>query len=315
MGKGPTKRHATRLLIRSLARQGYSNAVIKGKAKCSLSTVKRHAKNVRKISSSDSKTEIQEHLVVLSQPRSGRPKTATSSPIKKKVLKYSEGKRKRSIRKTAAAMHAKGIKISPTSVKRILKSSGLKPYRRRKQPWLSDKHKKDRVKFANKYLNHDWENTLMTDESDFNLFAATNPQNDRVWAKSPSQVPPVSLVKHTAGIKVWGGVSAHGNTKLQFYKGTIGSKEYLKILNRMKPEVESIFADAGVDDWTYQHDGASAHKAKIVNKWLEDLCPHTSLLVQLENGLPTHPISTGSRIFGQLWALKWKKSLRNQLTS
>lgn len=28
------------------------------------------------------------------------------------------------------------------------------------------------------------------------------------------------------------------------------------------------------DDWTFQHDGASAHKAKVINTWLEENVPH-----------------------------------------
>lgn len=30
----------------------------------------------------------------------------------------------------------------------------------------------------------------------------------------------------------------------------------------------------GDDDWTFQHDGASAHKAKVINEWLEDNVPN-----------------------------------------
>lgn len=114
--------------------------------------------------------------------------------------------------------------------------------------------------------------TLITDEKDFNLFAATNPQNDRVWATDPSKVPPVELVKHASGVKVWAGVSATGKTRLHFYTGTISATQYLKILNKAKKEMHACFEDE--DDWTFQHDGASAHKAKKTNKWLEENVPN-----------------------------------------
>ena len=110
----------------------------------------------------------------------------------------------------------------------------------------------------------------MTDETDFALFAEPNKQNDRVWTDDQANVPPVEVVKHSAKLKVWGGVSAFGKTKLYFYDGTMDMKKYLKVLEKMKPEAEAFFGD---DDWCFQHDGASAHKAKTVNKWLEENVP------------------------------------------
>jgi hypothetical protein len=111
----------------------------------------------------------------------------------------------------------------------------------------------------------------MTDESDFNLFARTNRKNDVVWARSIEEVPPMEVVKHAAGVKVWAGVSANGRTKLHFYKGTIGAKQYIKILQKAKLGMEKAMEDD--EDWCFQHDAASAHKAKITNAWLEENVP------------------------------------------
>jgi hypothetical protein len=206
--------------------------------------------------------------LILSQPRSGRPPIPSS--VRRKVIKHTQGKRRRSTRKTAERMRAKGYKISRKSVRRILRSAGLKPYRRRKQPRLTAKHKKKRVAFAKKYLDHDWMETLITDEKDFLLYPRPNPQNERIWAEDASKVPPVELMKHSPGLKVWGGVSACGKTELQFYKGTINTQGYLDILEEMLPQAEEIFGD---EDWCFQHDGASAHKAKRTNDWLQEQVP------------------------------------------
>ena len=199
---------------------------------------------------------------MLSQPRTGRPPTVTPG-VKKLILEYCKGKRKRSLRKCSKWLRGKGIKVRKDTVRKHLVQSGLYPYRRQKQPFLSAKQKKKRVKFARKYLDHDWNNTLMTDESDFNLFAPTNRKNDVVWARSLADVPPLEVVKHAAGVKVWAGVSATGRTNLHFYKGTIGGLVYRTILEEAKKEMNDAMDD---DDWTYQHDGASAHKAKKTNQ-------------------------------------------------
>jgi len=212
---------------------------------------------------------VPDEAAVLSQPRSGRPPTVTPS-VKNMMLKYCQGKRKRSTRRCAKWLRGKGITVSHESVRKHLLREGLYPYRRRRQPWLNKKQKTKRMKFARDYLDHDWENTLMTDESDFNLFARSNPKNDVVWASSYDEVPPMEVVKHAAGVKVWAGVSATGRTKLHFYKGTIGAKKYIEILKKAKDEMEEAMEDG---DWCFQHDGASAHKAKLTNTWLEENVP------------------------------------------
>jgi hypothetical protein len=216
---------------------------------------------------------LPEEEAVLSQPRSGRPKTATTSTVEKRVLTHVKGKRKRSLRNTSSWLKSQGIKASKDSVGRILKRNNLYPYRRKKQPFINKAQKKKRIKFAKKFKDHDWMNTLITDEKDFLLFAATNPQNDRVWTDDPAKVPPVELVKHASGVKVWAGVSATGKTKLHFYTGTISTNSYLRILKKAKPEMQACFDN---DDWTFQHDGASAHKSKKTNEWLEENVPISS---------------------------------------
>ena len=159
---------------------------------------------------------IADEEVVLSQPRSGRPPKLTPS-VKKLITKYCQGKRKRSTRKCTKWLKSKGVDIkSHVTVRTHLLKEGLYPYRRRKQPRLNAKQQKKRLNFAHQYADHDWMNTLMTDESDFNLFTATNPKNDVVWARSYDEVPPVEVVKHASGVKVWAGVSAIDKTKLHF---------------------------------------------------------------------------------------------------
>ena len=50
----------------------------------------------------------------------------------------------------------------------------------------------------------------------------------------------VSRVKHSALLSVWGGVCSKGKTKLQFYKGTIGAKEYQQIIKKAVPEAKKL---------------------------------------------------------------------------
>ena len=258
---GPTSRHVIRLKIKALFDQGFGV----------LDTTRQLAGPTRKtVSNWFQKFEAQDKAdedIVLSQPRSGAPPKVTT-PVKKQIIKFTKDKRKHSVRKNVKALKAKGIALSRPTVALVLKDAGLFPYNRRKIPRLNDKQKKKRVLFAKKYLEHDWESTLVTDEKPFLLFAATNAQNDRVWTDDPEKVPPVELVKHASSVNVWAGVSAKGKTELYFYEGTIGAKQHVAILEKAKHDFKKIFQDNS--KWTYQQDGATAHSAKMTTEWLED---------------------------------------------
>ena len=69
-------------------------------------------------------------------------------------------------------------------------------------------------------------------------------------------------------------MSAKGKTRLIFYEGDLTAKNYCdKILKKVKPDFETVFG-ARNRSWTFAHDGASAHKAKMTNEWLEKHVPN-----------------------------------------
>jgi hypothetical protein len=117
--------------------------------------------------------------------------------------------------------------------------------------------------------------TLFTDESEFPLRPkATNTKNNIVWARSIDDVPPAEIDQFSASVRVWGGVSAKGNTRLIFYEGDLTARKYRdKILKKAEPDFKAVFG-ARNRSWTFTHDGASAHKAKLTNEWLEEHVPN-----------------------------------------
>ena len=136
-------------------------------------------------------------------------------------------------------------------------------------------HKQKRVTFARRYRNHDWINTLFTDESQFPLIpSATNTKDDVVWTRCPEDVPPAEIDQYSPSVRVWGGVSAKGRTRLIFYEGDLTASKYVdEILKKAKPDFKTLFG-ARNRDWTFSHDGASAHKARLTNDWLEENVPN-----------------------------------------
>ena len=213
------------------------------------------------------------------------------------VVKRARNKRKRSLRSTAKWMEInKGVKISKHTVARTLKDAGYHPGCRSKRQKLTPKHQADRVTFCQKRRHHNWKRTLMTDETDFTLYRVPNTHNDVVWIRKGESAPAIELIAHPPIVKLWAGASRNGRTQLHFYPGSMNATKYKEMLTRALPEMQAIF---GTRSWTFQHDGASAHKAaKKMNGCKTTLQP-SFLLDQPENGQLTPQISIGWRTFGQ----------------
>jgi len=251
---------------------------------------------------------VADEELVLDTPRTGRPAKITQK-IRALIIKRCEDKRHRSLRKTAAWLEGKGLKVSHITVKNVLDQKGLHSFRRPRVPKLNDPQKKKRVKFARERSKQVKSTTLYTDEKEFELFAKPNPQNDRVWSRASSKVPPVELVHSASKVCVWGGISVHGKTDLIFYEGRLGAEEYKQILIKAKPSMKRCFPR---QDWTFMHDGASAHKAKTTNNWLEK---NISLRVLPGNGPQGPQTSTPSKIYGESWQTRLTRRPRRPLNN
>ena len=268
---GPTTRQAKRLKIKALWEQGFSQSRIASTVGCGSATVKRWTSKFKKAEAQG----IPENIAVLDKPRSGANPKITRN-IGKAILKFAEGKTGRPASAIKSHIYNKfGVSLSVRRIQQWLKEEGFHPYHRPKRLPLSDHHKEKRVEFARNFKRQDWMNTIFTDESEFPLLPkATNTKDDIVWARSIEDVPPAEIDQYSKSVRVWGGVSAKGNTRLLFYDGDLTAKKYRDtILKKAEPDFKRVFG-ARNRSWTYTHDGASAHKAKIANEWLEEHVPN-----------------------------------------
>ena len=110
---------------------------------------------------------IPDHIAVLDKTHPGAVPKITRR-IGKAILTFTEGKVSRQAPIITRWLKNKyGLGITIQRIQQWLLEQGLKPYHRPKQPRLLASHKQKRLKFARKYRNHDWMNTLFTDETDF----------------------------------------------------------------------------------------------------------------------------------------------------
>ena len=225
---------------------------------------------------------------VADKPRSGRP--SAISTVAKIVMKKTAGKTRQSARKLAKRLTEKGHLVSDRTVRRYWTSTlGLKAYKIRVRPKLTEKQKAHRLRFCQErkeWTVDDWKRVLFSDESPFQLFHHPNRQNERVWARNPAEVPTASSVKFPPKLMVWGMMSYQGLSQLHVVpKKTSINAEYCveNILKKVcLPAINRRKADGSVlerrmvgrrSSCIFQQDGAPAQRSARAQKWCQENLP------------------------------------------
>jgi transposase len=263
MGRTKTRRalRADRLRVAALAVAGTSTADIARQLRLDRRFVTRWRQRISKVGS------------ISDADRSGRPRTRTAVVVKRVRVKLC-GKTRKSTRAVAAELTAAGTSVSQMTVVRAAHDAGLMPHRPAKRPLLTVADKARRLNFARQHINTDWHRVLFVDESTRTLYAAPNPHNDRVWAPRGSSVQPVEQRQSTwpaSAVRMCGGVSAAGKTRLHLYSKRLDADSYCHILSSvLLPDGNALFSSG---DWTLLHDRAPYHRAAAVMSFLSEHHP------------------------------------------
>ena len=84
----------------------------------------------------------------------------------------------------------------------LKKNLGLKAYKRKRQLLLTEKQRKNRLRFAKKYPDlseKEWEDYVFGDESPMYLFYEQNRKNNIVWGSKEDKVPVAKTDKKSGG--------------------------------------------------------------------------------------------------------------------
>ena len=107
---------------------------------------------------------------------SGRPSKISSKILT--TLEKSKYKRHQSTRKLSRKLKHSGLAVCKSTVHNYLKKNlGPKAYKRKRQPLLTEKQRKNRLRFAKKYQDlseKEWEDYVFSDESPMYLFYEQN---------------------------------------------------------------------------------------------------------------------------------------------
>lgn len=165
------------------------------------------------------------------------------------------------------------ITVSARTVRRTLKSSGLKSYSRQKKPCLTKKHVKDRLLFAQSHKNwdfFDWNKLIFSDESKFNVHGSDG--GKRVWCFKNSLLHESNIqsTKKFGGgnVMVWGCITSKGVGKIIRVSNKMASAEYCTTLTNGLIDTY-ITKNMKPSEYVFQQDNAPCHNSKESLNWLE----------------------------------------------
>ena len=209
---------------------------------------------------------------VLPRKRPGRPKTATTEEVSTNILAAVEVQPHSTTRVLSLQCG-----ISARSVRRILKTSKLHPYKMQFHQELVDGDQDRRVEFcewAMEMCNRHYlfsRQLLMSDESKFSMHGEVNTQNCRYWARENPHWMAATRTQYPQKLNVWAGIFDYQIIGPFFLPDTLKNQDYFQLLtNEVGPVLENL---AGNHEVWFQQDGAPPHYAKLVRDYLDAVFP------------------------------------------
>lgn len=160
------------------------------------------------------------------------------------------------------------LDVNTRTITRILNENKLKSFKVFKKPLHEPKHLQARLCFANclkEWTYEDWKNVIFTDEK---TFYSTRIGKRRIYKMRGEKIP-LDICSTTTGkkahaINVWAGITWNKVLCIKKLPKPFTSEEYLNLLINIWPNVQSI------PNFRWQQDGASIHRAHIVQNFLND---------------------------------------------
>ena len=236
------------------------------------------------------------------KPRSGRPsKISTETRAAAGVLLAEE----QSVPVVTAILKQQQLLDASVHEKTVLRAvrKDMECAFVQRRPILNAASRAKRVKFSQQ--QHDPDRLIAIDSTYFTL--GTVQRGRKYWTKKGT--PAVAGKPHKSQqLHVYGGITAHGKTRLVFVSGTaghakvyfnsrgqltgVGAEEFQEVMqNSLVPDAQQIAAAAGVTSFTWLIDNAPAHSAKSTKRFLSssgvDYCkgwpPNSPDLNPIEN--------------------------------
>ena len=168
--------------------------------------------------------------------------------------------------------NATGVCLSTQTIRNRLHEAGLRSRRPAIRIPLTRHHVQEHLEWAQDHVTwalNDWAPILFTDEARFCVDFSD--RRARVWRMRNERFAEVCIAEHDCygggSVMVWAGISAQGKTDLHVIDvGTLTAERYVNeiLVVHVRP-----YAGAIGPDFILMADNASAHRARITNRCLE----------------------------------------------
>lgn len=165
--------------------------------------------------------------------------------------------------------YAELFDTSLLTVRRALHAEGLHHRRPAKKPYLTQRHKDQRLQFARDYLDFNWESTIFSDEK---TFKSSQKGRIHLWRRDNTRWCEQNIVPNTESgricVNMWGWISAAGPGELAFIPTRANSSNYVEVLSDiMLPTVRNVYPSEEFSDISFVQDNCPIHCAGIVRHW------------------------------------------------
>jgi len=205
------------------------------------------------------------------EPRSGRPRSVSTDENKERVRAAFEESPATSLRRASLDLN-----VSKSSLQRMLKELGFKPYRPQLLHALNEDDPDRRCEFADIFLKLVAEDSsfldriVWTDEATFKLNGHVNRHNCVYYATENPHIV-ITQEMNAPGIVVWAGIWSGGLIGPFFFRDTVTGRSYLEMLD--EKIVPAIEYQMNLEEIFYMHDGAPAHYHQSVRRFLDKTFP------------------------------------------
>lgn len=195
------------------------------------------------------------------ESRSGRPRVTTAKQDEQ-IVNIAKKEHDITSAQIQQNMEQRGVEISGRTIRRRLHEAGGKYTNAISKPLLKEKHRGNRLEWAKRHQNFDWNKVIFTDESTFQLFQ----QKRKVW-QFIGRKKIFRSVKHPQKVHVWGCFSSSGFGKLVCFQRNLDANFMCRIYERgLLPSASQLFGEGNLD-WILQEDNDPKHTSKIAKKW------------------------------------------------
>jgi transposase len=164
-------------------------------------------------------------------------------------------------------LQTRNLNVPRWTVQRQLNLMGYKSTLPRATPMLTREQKERRIQWAQQHLDDNWNRTIFSDESSFQLFRNTV----RRWSKNPRQEVK-RIPKNRQKIMVWGAISVKGQIGFHSFRRTMDGPYYVEILeDNLIDEARKKFGYR----WRRQQDNDPKHTSRIAKDFLQQEVPET----------------------------------------